>query len=151
MDFNFNGRRMIRIPRNLWYTLNCCVSSQSEIARVRIDRSLIGGPTNFRHIGHLGSGDLSASSDSNAFSLLLSSKGEDKFATAVPDDCRSKDLPVLQEKQEWWKPRISVNCIIQVTIFRIQLSPQSIFFTGQIVLFSRVLLSKEHSNIILLF
>jgi hypothetical protein len=29
-----------------------------QIGRVRIDRSMIGGPTNFRHIGHMGANDV---------------------------------------------------------------------------------------------
>ena len=33
-----------------------------QIARVRIDRSMIGSPTDFRHIGHMGASDTSGSS-----------------------------------------------------------------------------------------
>lgn len=38
---------------------------------MRINRSLIGEPTNFRHIGHLGNGDLT-NSDSDVSLILIS-------------------------------------------------------------------------------
>lgn len=84
----------VRLPKNTWL-LNCCVSPQSEI--IRIDRSLIGAPSNFQHIGHLGAGDLPASSaadDNNALGRLLASKGSPDFAMAVPAGLRMADIPV---------------------------------------------------------
>lgn len=84
----------MRIPRNNWL-LNCCVSPQSEIARVRVDRSLIGAPCDFRHVGHLGAGDLITSTDDgNALGALLRSKGGPEFATSVPVNLRAGDVPI---------------------------------------------------------
>jgi len=95
MEFN-NARRAIGIPRNLLFSFNCCITPQSDIARVRIDRSLIGGPTDFRHICHLGSGDLVTSSDVTSINSLLNSKGDgSQGLMAVPEDFRAKDIPVV--------------------------------------------------------
>ncbi|KXJ27156.1 CDC42 small effector protein 2-A [Exaiptasia diaphana] len=43
----------------------CCLTSrpQPRPARPRIDRSMIGLPTNFRHTGHIGSGDMASGTD----------------------------------------------------------------------------------------
>ncbi|CAD5208572.1 unnamed protein product [Bursaphelenchus xylophilus] len=79
-----------RNPR-FWF-LNCCVSPQSEIARVRIDRSMIGNPTNFRHVGHLGADDLGCSTVSTT--SLLGSKGSDEFRMNVPINIRANDIPI---------------------------------------------------------
>ncbi|KAF7998281.1 hypothetical protein HCN44_009679 [Aphidius gifuensis] len=52
-----------------WFT--CCLSQQGPGARnkrqrpqnrIRIDRSMIGAPTNFQHTTHIGSGELDMSS-----------------------------------------------------------------------------------------
>ncbi|CAD5206036.1 unnamed protein product [Bursaphelenchus okinawaensis] len=79
-----------RNPR-FWF-LNCCVSPQSEIARVRIDRSMISGPTDFRHIVHLGADDLGCSA--NRTTTLLASKGDDEFQMNVPINIRANDIPI---------------------------------------------------------
>lgn len=69
-----------------WFT--CCLtqqrrpvakrqrpSSQSN-GRLRIDRSMIGAPTNFQHTGHIGTGDLDmASAHLNAIQNQMQGKG----------------------------------------------------------------------------
>uniref|UniRef100_A0A8P0N3Y1 CDC42 small effector protein 2 n=2 Tax=Canis lupus familiaris TaxID=9615 RepID=A0A8P0N3Y1_CANLF len=42
-----------------WLCFNCCIAEQPQPKRRRrIDRSMIGEPTNFVHTAHVGSGDL---------------------------------------------------------------------------------------------
>uniref|UniRef100_A0A914UID8 CRIB domain-containing protein n=1 Tax=Plectus sambesii TaxID=2011161 RepID=A0A914UID8_9BILA len=85
---------VLNINRRKFWLLNCCVSPQSEIGRVRIDRSMIGGPTNFRHIGHMGANDVSGECNGNALQCLLNSKGDDKYSLPVPQGLRVNDLPI---------------------------------------------------------
>jgi len=83
-----------RVFQRFWI-LNCCVTPQSDIARVRIDRSMIGSPTDFRHIGHMGASDTSGSSyDARTLNCLLASKGSDEFGVRVPSELRHKDVPI---------------------------------------------------------
>ncbi|KAI1726997.1 CDC42 small effector protein 2 [Ditylenchus destructor] len=88
-----NIRPTIRQIQRFWF-LNCCVSPQSDIGRIRIDRSLIGKPTDFRHLGHMGADDLSGSYNAEAAHSLLSSKGDDEFRIPVPANFRANDLPI---------------------------------------------------------
>uniref|UniRef100_A0AAZ3P8X5 CRIB domain-containing protein n=1 Tax=Oncorhynchus tshawytscha TaxID=74940 RepID=A0AAZ3P8X5_ONCTS len=42
-----------------WLCFNCCIAEQPQPKRRRrIDRSMIGEPTNFVHTSHVGSGDI---------------------------------------------------------------------------------------------
>ncbi|XP_051953473.1 CDC42 small effector protein 2-like [Xyrauchen texanus] len=42
-----------------WICFSCCVAEQPQPKRRRrIDRSMIGEPTNFIHMTHVGSGDM---------------------------------------------------------------------------------------------
>lgn len=67
---NNNGRRNL-LPK--FWLLTCCVTPKSEVLfyfnffqyniynfKFRIDSSMIGQPTNFRHIGHMGADDMSS-------------------------------------------------------------------------------------------
>lgn len=72
-----------------WFT--CCLTQQRPGARskrqraaaasqqqprLRIDRSMIGAPTNFQHTGHIGTGDLDmASAHLNAIQNQMQGKG----------------------------------------------------------------------------
>ncbi|KAG7322233.1 hypothetical protein KOW79_013579 [Hemibagrus wyckioides] len=48
-----------------WLCFNCCIAEQPQPKRRRrIDRSMIGEPTNFVHTAHVGSGDLFSGMDS---------------------------------------------------------------------------------------
>jgi len=52
-----------------WLCFNCCIAEQPQPKRRRrIDRSMIGEPTNFVHTAHVGSGDLF--SGMNSVSIL---------------------------------------------------------------------------------
>ncbi|KAK6184870.1 hypothetical protein SNE40_007233 [Patella caerulea] len=58
--------------------LNCCITEQPQPKRQRrrIDRSMIGAPTDFRHTTHVGSGDVSNNaSNLNSIQGQMSSKG----------------------------------------------------------------------------
>lgn len=79
---------------------NCCITEQPPKRRhPRIDRTMIGEPTNFRHTAHIGSGDvLKPSGSTNSFSNIqgqMSSKGEMyDDASPVAVHLNVVDLPV---------------------------------------------------------
>ncbi|XP_071826205.1 CDC42 small effector protein 2-like [Apostichopus japonicus] len=56
---------------------SCCTEPAPPPKRKRIDRSMIGLPQNFQHTVHLGSGDMTASQNSQISSIQtqMSSKG----------------------------------------------------------------------------
>ncbi|GIX98686.1 hypothetical protein CDAR_41411 [Caerostris darwini] len=52
--FHFGGRMS-----EIWIQcFSCCITDEPPPRRHRIDRSMIGSPTNFRHTAHVGSGDM---------------------------------------------------------------------------------------------
>uniref|UniRef100_A0A915EF14 CRIB domain-containing protein n=1 Tax=Ditylenchus dipsaci TaxID=166011 RepID=A0A915EF14_9BILA len=94
-----HSRQQMPILQRFWF-LNCCVSPQSDIGRLRIDRSMIGQPMEFRHLGHMGADDLSASYNADAAHSLLSSKGDDAFRIPVPENFRANDIPILKASSD---------------------------------------------------
>jgi len=90
-----DSQRSNTLPIRFWF--NCCVMPQSDIARCRIDRSLIGEPMDFRHVGHLGANDMSDSCSADTMGSLLGSKGSDEFGMPVPQNFRSHDIPIKAE------------------------------------------------------
>nr|CAD7440585.1 unnamed protein product [Timema bartmani] len=85
-----------------WFS--CCINQpaahqrkrqqQRRSARVRIDRSMIGEPTNFQHTGHIGSGDVDlGNSHLRAIQNQMQSKGgyETAFAQQL------QEQPELQQ------------------------------------------------------
>ncbi|GFO07662.1 Cdc42 small effector protein 2-like [Plakobranchus ocellatus] len=57
----------------------CCIGGQPQPkrrTRPRIDPSMIGLPTDFRHTAHVGSGDVSAGPDLHSVQGQMSSKGD---------------------------------------------------------------------------
>lgn len=70
--------------RELWtHWFTCCLPlegtnrnfRQRPRTRLRIDRTMIGVPTNFRHMAHVNSGDLDMSSDElNKIELQMTTK-----------------------------------------------------------------------------
>ncbi|CAG5122204.1 unnamed protein product [Candidula unifasciata] len=57
----------------------CCVGGQPQAkrrARPRLDASMIGLPTDFRHTVHVGSGDVRSSPNLHSLQSHMSSKGE---------------------------------------------------------------------------
>uniref|UniRef100_A0A8D0ZXW4 CDC42 small effector protein 2 n=1 Tax=Sus scrofa TaxID=9823 RepID=A0A8D0ZXW4_PIG len=58
-----------------WLCFNCCIAEQPKRRR-RIDRSMIGEPTNFVHTAHVGSGDLFSGMNSvSSIQNQMQSKG----------------------------------------------------------------------------
>uniref|UniRef100_A0A4W5MKQ8 CRIB domain-containing protein n=1 Tax=Hucho hucho TaxID=62062 RepID=A0A4W5MKQ8_9TELE len=60
-----------------WVCFSCCVGEQPQPKRRRrIDRSMIGEPTNFVHTTHVGSGDMGVGLSSvNSVQAQMKSKG----------------------------------------------------------------------------
>ncbi|KAJ8247834.1 hypothetical protein GJAV_G00251060 [Gymnothorax javanicus] len=60
-----------------WICFSCCIAEQPQPKRRRrIDRSMIGEPTNFVHTSHVGSGDMaSGSAIVDSFQAQMNSKG----------------------------------------------------------------------------
>ncbi|KAG7481458.1 hypothetical protein MATL_G00066940 [Megalops atlanticus] len=60
-----------------WLCFSCCITEQPQPKRRRrIDRSMIGEPTNFVHTAHVGSGDLCNGVNSvNSIQSQMQSKG----------------------------------------------------------------------------
>ncbi|KAL5235803.1 hypothetical protein ACI65C_003213 [Semiaphis heraclei] len=66
---------LIAIP-NIKENVKTIITGKRHVSRVRIDRSMIGAPTNFRHTGHIGSSDVEmGSSRLHAIHGQMQSKG----------------------------------------------------------------------------
>lgn len=72
---------------------SCCIMGNNEqlVRRPRIDRSMIGNPTDFRHTAHIGSSDYSSHSGQQSmdnFGLLQSQMkskgGYSEYSNSVP-------------------------------------------------------------------
>ncbi|KAH6930945.1 hypothetical protein HPB50_021059 [Hyalomma asiaticum] len=71
----------------------CCVTEQpAPKRRRRIDRSMIGNPTNFQHTAHVGSGDMNV--HLNALQNQMASKGGYEYALPV-----NVSIPVVDVQQ----------------------------------------------------
>ncbi|XP_033624373.1 CDC42 small effector protein 2-like [Asterias rubens] len=73
-----SSRRM----SDLLICFSCCTTDQPPPKRRRIDRTMIGLPTNFMHTGHIGSGDMSPQQEQqeqnnhlNSIQVQMQSKG----------------------------------------------------------------------------
>ncbi|XP_013420115.1 CDC42 small effector protein 2 [Lingula anatina] len=78
----------------------CCVAEQPQPKRRRrIDRSMIGLPTNFQHTGHIGSGDVSnfSSPGVNSIQGQMSSKGGYDHVSPVSVHLDVRDLQDVQK------------------------------------------------------
>lgn len=67
----------VLVMSEFWLCFNCCIAEQPQPKRRRrIDRSMIGEPTNFVHTAHVGSGDLFSGMNSvNSIQNQMQSKG----------------------------------------------------------------------------
>ncbi|XP_052786481.1 CDC42 small effector protein 2-like [Mya arenaria] len=75
---------------------NCCITEQPQPRRRRIDRSMIGEPTDFRHTAHVGSSDITSRGSSNSLSSLqgqMSSKGNSVETSSNAIHLNVIDLP----------------------------------------------------------
>lgn len=65
-----------------WVCFSCCIAEQPQPKRRRrIDRSMIGEPTNFVHMTHVGSGDMGLSAV-DSVQAQMKSKGGYENGTA---------------------------------------------------------------------
>ncbi|KAM7446368.1 hypothetical protein ABFA07_005216 [Porites harrisoni] len=69
-------------------------SRGTEQRRRRIDRSMIGQPTNFKHTGHIGSGDMASGSDLGSIQVQMQSKGGYQ-GISVPISSTPAGIPVV--------------------------------------------------------
>uniref|UniRef100_A0A3B3Q776 CRIB domain-containing protein n=1 Tax=Paramormyrops kingsleyae TaxID=1676925 RepID=A0A3B3Q776_9TELE len=59
-----------------WVCFSCCIAEQPQPKRRRrIDRSMIGEPTNFIHTTHVGSGDMGLDFSVDSIQNQMKSKG----------------------------------------------------------------------------
>lgn len=77
-----NRRNKMANSGDIWLQwFSCCFHqpqspSRRRHQRLRIDRSMIGNPTNFQHTGHIGSADVELSTNHlNAIQTQMQSKG----------------------------------------------------------------------------
>lgn len=71
----------------VWFS--CCVTRAAPTKRPRIDRTMIGSPTNFRHTAHVGSNDVSENTNClSSIQMQMSTKGG--YDHASPVDVRLK-------------------------------------------------------------
>ncbi|XP_076269130.1 CDC42 small effector protein Spec2 isoform X1 [Rhynchophorus ferrugineus] len=69
-------RIMAATVNDLWVSWFSCCVAQPQKRRRRIDRSMIGNPTNFVHTGHIGSHDMEMPGDQvTALQNQMRSKG----------------------------------------------------------------------------
>uniref|UniRef100_A0A493T886 CDC42 small effector 2 n=1 Tax=Anas platyrhynchos platyrhynchos TaxID=8840 RepID=A0A493T886_ANAPP len=79
-----------------WLCFNCCIAEQPQPKRRRrIDRSMIGEPTNFVHTAHVGSGDLFSGMNSEklVISWWMLAKGKNNFCQSYQNgeqSCRGR-------------------------------------------------------------
>jgi len=83
-----SGYQPSSVAGELWLQwFSCCINQpaqQRKRQRRRIDRSMIGEPTNFQHTGHIGSGDVEGGTGRlRAIQSQMQSKGgyETSFTT----------------------------------------------------------------------
>lgn len=73
----------------LWVSWFSCCVTQPQKRRHRIDRSMIGNPTNFQHTGHVGSGDIDMPNEHlRALQNQMRSKGGYETTYKEPDWCQ---------------------------------------------------------------
>lgn len=73
----------------------CCIPEQPPPRRRKIDRSMIGLPTNFTHTGHIGSGDMAPTPENNhlnSIQVQMSSKGGYEHLSPVAVDRKLIDV-----------------------------------------------------------
>ncbi|XP_072023883.1 CDC42 small effector protein 2-like isoform X2 [Amphiura filiformis] len=88
---------------DLFVCFGCCVTEQPPPQRRRIDRSMIGLPTNFVHTGHIGSGDMAPSDQEvtdhlNCIQVQMKSKGGYEHTNPVSIE---RDVIEVQREGTW--------------------------------------------------
>lgn len=107
-----------------WLCFNCCIAEQPQPKRRRrIDRSMIGEPTNFVHTGHVGSGDLFSGMNSvNSIQNQMQSKGG-YGGEAIPVNVQLVDTKAGQRTSMFGSFCVCVSFLVSllplVTAFRV--------------------------------
>uniref|UniRef100_A0A8C0UHE6 CDC42 small effector 2 n=1 Tax=Cyanistes caeruleus TaxID=156563 RepID=A0A8C0UHE6_CYACU len=74
-----------------WLCFNCCIAEQPQPKRRRrIDRSMIGEPTNFVHTAHVGSGDLFSGMNSPCLQCELFPEQAVSQVSSIQNQMQSK-------------------------------------------------------------
>lgn len=78
------------------FCFTCCIAEQPQPRRRRLDPSMIGEPTEFRHTAHIGSGEARNSLNLTTVQNQMSSKGG--YEHVCPHDVKLNviDLPQSQ-------------------------------------------------------
>jgi len=72
---------------------SCCVAQRPPRKRRRIDLSMIGNPTDFKHTGHIGAGDMcNTTYDLGVVQSQMQSKGGFEHSTPVAIQLNVIDL-----------------------------------------------------------
>jgi len=71
---------------------------QQQGTRGRIDRSMIGYPTDFKHTGHIGAGDMCNATHLNSIEGQMRSKGGFDHVSPVQVTIDTVDLPTTQAR-----------------------------------------------------
>ena len=87
----------------------CCIEGsepRNSVRRPRIDRSMIGNPTDFRHTAHIGSSDVYSGNGDNNFGILQTQmKSQGGYSTLavnpvpyVPHIINARNLDEVRRK-----------------------------------------------------
>ncbi|XP_032809593.2 CDC42 small effector protein 2-like isoform X2 [Petromyzon marinus] len=84
-----------------WISLGCCVAEQPQpTRRRRIDRSMIGEPTNFVHTTHVGSGEMFNGGNNTNLVCICSTRCSPRGATGGACGNQGGAPP-----DTWWTPQ----------------------------------------------
>jgi len=85
--------RCIKMAGEFWIQLFSCVAEQQQDQRPvrKIDRSMIGPPTEFRHTVHVGSSDAGSNIEA-----ILREKGGDHINIQVPHIINARNIHEIQ-------------------------------------------------------
>jgi len=90
------GNTWFKMAGEFWFQLFSCVAEQEQDQRrrrPRIDRSMIGKPTDFRHTGHVGSSDLGSIT---SLQSQMRGKGGDHIHIQVPHIINARNIHEIQ-------------------------------------------------------
>uniref|UniRef100_UPI00398ED119 CDC42 small effector protein 2-like n=1 Tax=Pristiophorus japonicus TaxID=55135 RepID=UPI00398ED119 len=76
-----------------WLCFNCCIAEQPQPKRRRrIDRSMIGEPTNFVHTSHMGAGDMFVDRMSSVNDVHGQMQSKGGYSDTVPISIQTMQL-----------------------------------------------------------
>ncbi|XP_055514338.1 CDC42 small effector protein 2-like [Leucoraja erinacea] len=76
-----------------WLCFNCCIAEQPQPKRRRrIDRTMIGEPTNFVHTSHMGAGDMFGEQIHSVNDVHDQMQSKGGYSDSVPISIRTMHL-----------------------------------------------------------